>query len=139
MREEAIRVSDEVQRRRQEAEDLRVAREAERVEEQRRLEQRERELQQARAREAEARRELEAARQEAEIAWQAERAAEEERIRQERLRECAVCMEAEDVDRMIQLRCQHWYCPEDLLSRYPLLLSQQRLTSYSCFRSCHDR
>jgi len=39
---------------------------------------------------------------------------EAERIRRERLRECAVCMDEADVDLMVQLPCTHWYCIEDL-------------------------
>lgn len=120
MREEALPVREEIQRRCQEAEDRRVAREVERAEEQRWLEQQERELHQTRRKEAEARRELEAAEEGAERARQFEQAAEEERVRQERLRDCVVCMEAGDMSDMAQLRCKHWYCPDDLLSRYPL-------------------
>ena len=40
-----------------------------------------------------------------------------ERIRQERLRECAVCMDEADIDQMVQLPCTHWYCIEDLDSK----------------------
>jgi hypothetical protein len=48
---------------------------------------------------------------------QRRQAEEAERIRRARLKECAVCLEAEDVDKMIQVPCTHWYCLEDLRSR----------------------
>ncbi|KAJ8132670.1 hypothetical protein O1611_g954 [Lasiodiplodia mahajangana] len=47
-----------------------------------------------------------------------EEAEERERIRQERLRDCAVCMEADDMGSMIQAPCAHWYCREDLQSKF---------------------
>ncbi|KAI0185556.1 hypothetical protein EV127DRAFT_441115 [Xylaria flabelliformis] len=50
---------------------------------------------------------------------QAQEAAEErEQIRQERLRECAVCMVEDDMDDMIQTPCAHWYCSIDLHSKF---------------------
>ncbi|KAI1772105.1 hypothetical protein F4818DRAFT_444730 [Hypoxylon cercidicola] len=39
---------------------------------------------------------------------------ERERIRRERFRECAVCMEEDDMGSMIQAPCSHWYCRGDL-------------------------
>ena len=46
-----------------------------------------------------------------------------ERIRRERLRECAVCFDSQDMDLMVQVECSHWYCIEDLRSMYSLGLS----------------
>ena len=37
-------------------------------------------------------------------------AEEAERQRRERLRECAVCLESQDMSTMIQIICSHWYC-----------------------------
>ena len=39
---------------------------------------------------------------------------EAERQRRERLRECAVCLESQDMSTMIQVICSHWYCREHL-------------------------
>ncbi|KAI1129449.1 hypothetical protein F5Y10DRAFT_151605 [Nemania abortiva] len=47
-----------------------------------------------------------------------EEAEERERIRRERLRECVVCMEQDDMGSMIQGPCAHWYCSEDLHSKF---------------------
>ncbi|XXG99000.1 hypothetical protein Hte_005333 [Hypoxylon texense] len=49
-------------------------------------------------------------------------AEERERIRRERFRECAVCMEEDDMGSMVQAPCAHWYCREDLQT-VSLLLS----------------
>ena len=43
-----------------------------------------------------------------------------ERIRRERLRECAVCFDSQDMDLMVQVECSHWYCIEDIRSMYTL-------------------
>lgn len=54
-----------------------------------------------------------------EAQMQAHKEAEErERIRRERLRECAVCMEEDDMGSMVQAPCTHWYCHEDLQSKF---------------------
>ncbi|KAI0486635.1 hypothetical protein F4859DRAFT_308544 [Xylaria cf. heliscus] len=60
-----------------------------------------------------------------------EEAEERERIRRERLRECAVCMEADDMGSMIQAPCMHWYCPEDLQTAF-----QNALDGRQPFRCC---
>ena len=46
-----------------------------------------------------------------------------ERIRRERLRDCAVCFDSQDMDMMVQVGCSHWYCIEDLRSMYTLCRS----------------
>ncbi|KAK5634157.1 hypothetical protein RRF57_009871 [Xylaria bambusicola] len=58
-----------------------------------------------------------------------EEAEERERIRQERLRECAVCMEGDDMSSMIQTPCTHWYCHEDLRSKSICTLVPRRITA----------
>lgn len=60
--------------------------------------------------------EAEAGLEEARIQAQ-EEAEERERIRRERLRDCAICMDEDDMDSMIQAPCAHWYCHEDLQSK----------------------
>ncbi|RYC54653.1 hypothetical protein CHU98_g11560 [Xylaria longipes] len=60
-----------------------------------------------------------------------EEAQERERIRRERLRECAVCMEADDMGSMVQAPCAHWYCHEDLQTAF-----QNALDSRQPFRCC---
>ena len=45
---------------------------------------------------------------------------EEERRRRERLRECAICLDAQDVSVMLQLLCSHWYCQEHLRGNFPI-------------------
>lgn len=54
------------------------------------------------------------ARQRAILAEAAERrrleAEEVERVRRERLRQCAVCLEEIDVGVMVEVPCTHWYC-----------------------------
>ena len=57
-----------------------------------------------------------AARQ-AEIAAEEERRRREEEERRQRLRQCAVCLEDQDMSLMIETPCGHWYCPEDLQSK----------------------
>ncbi len=63
------------------------------------------------------------AREQAIAARQAEIAAEEEQRwrqeeeRRERLRECAVCLEDQDMGLMIEAPCRHWYCREDIQSK----------------------
>lgn len=52
-------------------------------------------------------------------------AEERERIRRERFRECAVCMEEDDMGSMIQAPCAHWYCREDLQSKFSNLSVKQ--------------
>lgn len=69
-------------------------------------------------------------RAEAEAAALAQRLAEEEdrqrqleeaeRIRRERLRECTVCFDEDDMDVMVQLECTHWYCGTHLRGSSPL-------------------
>jgi hypothetical protein len=44
--------------------------------------------------------------------------AEEERVRVERLRDCAVCLERFDVGVVAALPCAHFYCAEDLQCAY---------------------
>jgi len=74
------------------------------------------ELQQRQRDEAERRLELEATerrhREEQEAIIEAQRIAaeDEERRRRERLRTCVVCMDENDLDVMVQVPCQHWYC-----------------------------
>ena len=84
------------------------------------------------AAEAEQRRNaLEQERREREQAWaarQAEIAAEEERIRREeeerrqRLRQCTVCFEDQDMLLMIETPCGHWYCRGDIQSKSVCML-----------------
>ena len=57
-----------------------------------------------------------AARQ-AEIAAEEERRRREEEERRQRLRQCAVCLEDQDMSLMIETPCGHWYCLEDLRSK----------------------
>lgn len=89
MREFMTRMRDEAARQRQVEEDRMLA---EQVEEEARIE-------------------------EAQIRAQ-EEAEGRERVRRERLRECAVCMEEDDMGAMIQAPCVHWYCHEDLQSKF---------------------
>ncbi|KAI1192581.1 hypothetical protein F5X97DRAFT_337453 [Nemania serpens] len=56
-----------------------------------------------------------------------------ERVRRERLRECAVCMEEDDMGAMIQAPCVHWYCHEDLQTAF-----QNALDGRQPFRCCHQ-
>ena len=49
-----------------------------------------------------------------------------ERIRRERLRECAVCFDSQDMDMMVQVACAHWYCIEDLRSMSTLCRSSDQ-------------
>lgn len=49
-----------------------------------------------------------------------------ERIRRERLRECTVCFDSQDMDLMVQVECSHWYCIEDLRSMYTLCRSSDQ-------------
>ncbi|KAI6081696.1 hypothetical protein F4821DRAFT_248642 [Hypoxylon rubiginosum] len=58
-------------------------------------------------------------------------AEERERIRRERFRECAVCMEEDDMGSMIQAPCAHWYCREDLQTAF-----HNALNSRQPFRCC---
>jgi len=57
---------------------------------------------------------------------------EAERIRQERLRQCAVCMDEADIDLMVQLPCTHWYCVDDLDGKSFLIGS----LAYQCSNGC---
>ena len=50
----------------------------------------------------------------AEEARQAHLAAEEEQRRRERERQCAVCLEFNDMGGMVEIPCRHWYCPDHL-------------------------
>lgn len=94
------------------------------------------ETRRARLRELEERRRLEEERiqrerAESEAAALAQRLAEEEerrrqveeaeRIRRERLRECIVCFDEDDMDTMLQLACMHWYCRIHIQGSSPLL------------------
>lgn len=64
------------------------------------------------------------AREEAEEAERVHLAAEEEerrrereeaeRRRRERERECAVCLDVNDMDNMVEVPCRHWYCRDHL-------------------------
>ena len=49
-----------------------------------------------------------------------------ERVRRERLRECAVCFDSQDMDMMVQVACAHWYCIEDLRSMSTLCRSSDQ-------------
>ncbi|KAI1274875.1 hypothetical protein F5Y07DRAFT_390280 [Xylaria sp. FL0933] len=60
-----------------------------------------------------------------------EEAAEREFIHQEHLRECAVCMEKDDMGYMIQAPCTHWYCRVDLKTAF-----QKALDDRQPFRCC---
>ena len=66
-----------------------------------------------------------AARQ-AEIAAEEERRRRQEEERRARLRECAVCLEDQDMSVMIETPCRHWYCREDIQSK-TLYASSQRV------------
>ena len=65
-----------------------------------------------------------AARQ-AEIAAEEERRRREEEERRQRLRECAVCLEDQDMLLMIEAPCRHWYCRGDIQSKAEYALSQR--------------
>ena len=115
---------ERLQREREEAQAARLAQiVAEEAERQRRLAE---EAERQRVEDERRRRE----RDEAQAAHWARLAAEEdrrrrqaeqaERIRRERLRECAVCLDSQDMDMMIQVACSHWYCIGDLRSMYIL-------------------
>ncbi|KAI0965131.1 hypothetical protein F4678DRAFT_453479 [Xylaria arbuscula] len=62
-----------------------------------------------------------------------EEAEEQERIRRERFRQCAVCMEEDDMGSMIQVPCTHWYCHEDLQTAF-----QNALNVRQPFRCCRQ-
>ena len=64
-----------------------------------------------------------AARQ-AEIAAEEERRQRQEEERRARLRECAVCLEDQDMSVMIEIPCRHWYCREDIQSKALYVSSQ---------------
>ena len=87
--------------------------------EQERERRKEEQLQQRRQLEEERRAQEEAAVEARRIAQEIRRWEHEEieRIRRERLRQCAVCMDETDLDLMIPLPCSHWYCVEDLTSK----------------------
>ncbi|KAI8627525.1 hypothetical protein F5Y19DRAFT_486765 [Xylariaceae sp. FL1651] len=74
--------------------------------------------------------EAEARIEEAQMQARAE-AEERERARRERLRECAVCMEENDMGSMVQAPCEHWYCHEDLQTAF-----QNALDGRQPFRCC---
>ncbi|KAI1420345.1 hypothetical protein F5Y12DRAFT_136609 [Xylaria sp. FL1777] len=76
--------------------------------------------------------EAEARIEEAQIQAQ-EEAEEREWIRRERLRECAVCMEEDDMGSMTQVPCTHWYCYEDLQTAF-----QNALDGRQPFRCCRQ-
>ncbi|KAI0545145.1 hypothetical protein F4679DRAFT_487065 [Xylaria curta] len=64
---------------------------------------------------------------------QAQREAEErERIRQD-LRECAACMEEDNMSSMIQAPCEHWYCLEDAHTGF-----RNALDTHQPFRCCQQ-
>ena len=65
-----------------------------------------------------------AARQ-AEIAAEEERRRRQEEERRARLRECAVCLEDQDMSVMIETPCRHWYCRGDIQSRAVYASSQR--------------
>ena len=56
-----------------------------------------------------------------------------ERRRRERERECAVCLEMNDMGGMIQTPCRHWYCQEHLRGKLEYDCGGFWLT----LRSCH--
>ncbi|KAI0108984.1 hypothetical protein GGR51DRAFT_513963 [Nemania sp. FL0031] len=62
-----------------------------------------------------------------------EEAEERERIRRERLRECSICMEEDDMRSMAQAPCAHWYCHGDLQTAF-----QNALDGRQPFRCCHQ-
>ena len=64
-----------------------------------------------------------AARQ-AEIAAEEERRRRQEEERRQRLRECAVCLEDQDMLLMIEAPCSHWYCRGDIQSKTVYASSQ---------------
>lgn len=122
--------NERLQREREEAQAARLAQVvAEEAERQRRLAE---EAERQRVEDERRRRE----RNEAQAAHLARLAAEEdrrrrqaeqaERLRRERLRECAVCFESQDMDMMVQVACSHWYCIEDLRSMYTLSRSSDQ-------------
>ncbi|RWA09522.1 hypothetical protein EKO27_g5571 [Xylaria grammica] len=133
IRESMIRMRDEAVRQRRLEQDRILAEQVEEFETRRAIEEEEERIAEEVRREAMIRMRDEAARQrqleqdrilaeqveeearieEARIQAQAE-AEERERIRRERLRECVVCMEEDDMSSMIQTPCAHWYCHEDL-------------------------
>ena len=69
----------------------------------------------------------EAERRQAEIAAEEERRRRQEEERRAHLRECAVCLEDQDMSVMIETPCRHWYCREDIQSK-ALHASSQRVS-----------
>ncbi|KAI4861083.1 hypothetical protein F4820DRAFT_82213 [Hypoxylon rubiginosum] len=69
--------------------------------------------------------------EEARIEEERIQAEERERIRRERFRQCAVCMEEDDMGSMIQAPCAHWYCPGDLQTAF-----HNALAGRQPFRCC---
>ncbi|KAI2625608.1 hypothetical protein GGR54DRAFT_506863 [Hypoxylon sp. NC1633] len=61
----------------------------------------------------------------------AQEAEERERVRRECLKECAICLEEDDIGAMIQLPCTHWYCHEDLRTAF-----ENALDDRQPFRCC---
>ena len=53
-------------------------------------------------------------------------AEEAERQRRERLRECVVCLESQDMSTMIQVICSHWYCREHLRGKSSITLDHHQ-------------
>ena len=75
-------------------------------------------------RERRAREQAIAARQ-AEIAAEEERRRRQEEERRQRLRECAGCLEDQDMLLMIEAPCRHWYCRGDIQSKAVYASSQR--------------
>lgn len=116
-REEASRVAEIQRQEQQRIRDERLAEQRARAAEweERQRQERERirrEQEEAERRQREERAEEERRRREEQAAAEAarRRAAEAERRRRERLRTCAVCMEDNDLDAMVETPCRHWYC-----------------------------
>lgn len=57
---------------------------------------------------------------------------EADRVRRERLRECTVCFDEDDMDTMIQLECMHWYCRPHLQGSSWLIPHGCCLLRYRC-------
>ena len=126
-RQRAIEEEALLQRLQLEAEEEHRRWEAEEAAEQRRIAQEE----QQRMIEEEAR--LQRLRLEAEEEHRRREAEAAERRRRERERECAVCLEMNDMGGMIQTPCQHWYCQEHLRGKLEYDCGGFWLT----LRSCH--
>ena len=122
--------NERLQREREEAQAARLAQiVAEEAERQRRLAdeaERQRVADERRRRERDEAQAAHLARLAAEEDRRRRQAEQAERIRRERLRECAVCFDSQDMDLMVQVECSHWYCIEDIRSMYTLCHSSDQ-------------